>query len=197
MFRQIVARQDQKRINRVVEAIQQALPNDSITLLDIGCGNGVMASRLVSLNTHLVAEGVDVVALPHSAIPVSLYDGERLPFADNTFDVALCIDMLHHTEHPERILAEAARVSRHAVIVKDHIADNRWDRAILTILDWIGNYGTGVPMPFNFLSTQQWNQVFTETGLVEQKRIQGLQYWPWPISLIVDRQFHFVARLTQ
>jgi ubiquinone/menaquinone biosynthesis C-methylase UbiE len=36
--------------------------------------------------------------------------GERLPFADASFDVVLCDNVVDHAENPRRILEEIARV---------------------------------------------------------------------------------------
>jgi ubiquinone/menaquinone biosynthesis C-methylase UbiE len=39
-------------------------------------------------------------------------DAERLPFDDHTFDVVYSWGVIHHSEHPERIIAEIHRVLR-------------------------------------------------------------------------------------
>jgi SAM-dependent methyltransferase len=46
-------------------------------------------------------------------------DAERLPFCDRSFDIAAVHDGLHHLEHPERAIAEMARVAREAVLIMD------------------------------------------------------------------------------
>jgi ubiquinone/menaquinone biosynthesis C-methylase UbiE len=123
------------------------------------------------------------------------YDGAVLPFGNHAFDVVLCADMLHHTESPSGVLREACRVAKRCVIVKDHICDTLLDRAILTSMDWLGNTGTGVPLPFRFLSSRQWSELFVTLPYRETERIEGLQYWGWPIRSVLDRRFHFVAVL--
>ena len=47
------------------------------------------------------------------------YDGQRLPFADASFDVTMFCYVLHHLtrEHARRLAEEAFRVSRRAVIL--------------------------------------------------------------------------------
>jgi ubiquinone/menaquinone biosynthesis C-methylase UbiE len=40
-------------------------------------------------------------------------DGERLPFADGSFDVAYCVATLHHALDMRAMVAELARVTRH------------------------------------------------------------------------------------
>jgi hypothetical protein len=62
-------------------------------------------------------------------------------------------------------------------------------------MDWLGNTGTGVPLPFRFLSSRQWSELFVTLPYRETERIEGLQYWGWPIRSVLDRRFHFVAVL--
>lgn len=46
------------------------------------------------------------------ALPVVNGAGERLPFADASFDLAICWDVVEHVQDPDRLLAELARVLR-------------------------------------------------------------------------------------
>src|SRR6185437_7698628 len=50
-------------------------------------------------------------AVPYHRIQA---DGERLPFADATFDVAFCVATLHHALDLHAMVGELARVSRAA-----------------------------------------------------------------------------------
>ncbi len=84
-------------------------------ILDIGCGVGAFVRRLREFS-HRVA-GIDVdrervteggKALPDLALAV----GERLPFADGTFDVVLLHEVLEHVTDDQATLREAHRVLR-------------------------------------------------------------------------------------
>jgi ubiquinone/menaquinone biosynthesis C-methylase UbiE/uncharacterized protein YbaR (Trm112 family) len=55
--------------------------------------------------------GVELVSL--------VADGMALPFADRSFDVVYVHDGLHHVDRPLAVLAEMARVARHAVSVNE------------------------------------------------------------------------------
>lgn len=46
-------------------------------------------------------------------------DGAALPFPDATFDAVCEFGMLHHVEHPERVIGEMLRVARKAVFISD------------------------------------------------------------------------------
>ena len=63
----------------------------------------------------------------------------------------------HHARAPESLIAEAARVARKAVIVKDHLAESPLDRLTLRMMDWVGNAPHGVALPpYNYASRETW-----------------------------------------
>jgi len=84
------------------ELMARSFPDtDSLRVLDIGCGpasiHPMIASSLGRLTGVDVAESQLVRAM--TANPdngYAAYDGARLPFADNTFDVTFTICVMHH-----------------------------------------------------------------------------------------------------
>ena len=81
--------------------------------LDVGCGVGQVVGRLTADNIE--AYGVDVsepnIARAQKISPrCQLYDGRRLPFADNFFARVGAINVLEHVEEPEAFIAELVRV---------------------------------------------------------------------------------------
>jgi 2-polyprenyl-6-hydroxyphenyl methylase/3-demethylubiquinone-9 3-methyltransferase len=88
----------------------------SIRILDLGCGDGRVAGKLARAGA--LATGVDPspVALEraHAAHPAldlhgPLPDG-RLPLADCSFELVLCIHVLEHVADTQLLLSEARRV---------------------------------------------------------------------------------------
>jgi SAM-dependent methyltransferase len=88
--------------------------------LDVGCNTGPMLIPLRQQGYNVV--GIDISAddvqqaeryLCERDLPtdrLSVGDGTRLPFRDQSFDLVLLIDILEHTDHPERIVSEARRL---------------------------------------------------------------------------------------
>jgi SAM-dependent methyltransferase len=165
------------------------------TVLDIGCGDGQLALALMRIRPDLKVEGVDIVPRPKTLIPVTQYDGVRLPFADKSVDYVTIVDVLHHTTDPTAVLAEAARVARHGVVIKDHLREGALAQATLSFMDWVGNFGDGVPMPYNFLSRGEWGAAFARSGLKPVSSNEKLGIYLPPASWLFDRHLHFVSLL--
>ncbi len=165
-------------------------------VLDIGCGDGQLALALMRLRPDLRVEGVDVVPRPRTLIPVAQYDGVSLPFPDDSFDYVTLVDVLHHTQDPAVVLAEAARVARAGVVVKDHLREGRLAQATLAFMDWCGNIGDGVALPYNFLSREEWQGAFARARLQLLNSIEKLDIYLPPARWLFDRNLHFVSYLT-
>ena len=89
-------------------------------VLDVGCNTGPM---LIPLRRR----GFDIVGIDISAEDVhqaarylgerglsddglSVADGTRLPFRDHSFDLILLVDILEHTDAPQRVVSEVKRL---------------------------------------------------------------------------------------
>lgn len=105
--------------DRVAGLLHRAVPRASI---DVGCGDwGVHHDVFSAVGTELAVAG-DVSlklvrhARDHATAPYRVhylvFSAETLPFADGVFDLAYCSEVLEHLEHPDRALAEIARVAR-------------------------------------------------------------------------------------
>jgi SAM-dependent methyltransferase len=185
-----------RRVRVLSGHLSRAIPAGPGTVLDLGAGDGQLAAALMGLRPELALEGVDVVRRAHTLIPVSLYDGATLPFPDSHFDYVTIVDVLHHTTDPASVLAEARRVARRGVVVKDHLREGFLAGPVLRAMDWFGNVGDGVPMPYNFLSRAEWDEAFGRAGLAVASRLEKLDIYLPPIRWLCDRQLHFVALAT-
>jgi SAM-dependent methyltransferase len=164
-------------------------------VLDIGCGSGLLSRLLMAERPDAHIVGVDVVPAAECRIAVERYDGHRLPFADKSFDAALLVDVLHHTFDPEPLLREAARVTRRAILCKDHLREGLLSGPTLAFMDWAGNFYTGVPMTYRYLDEKSWRALFDRVGLAIAGWSDRLGIYPFPASLVFDRRLHFVAAL--
>lgn len=184
-----------RRVERLGEAIARLLPAQGGAVLDLGCGDGQVAVAVMRRRPELSFEGVDVLIRPVTHIPVRLYDGVRLPFDDKSVDHVTIVDVLHHTDDPAAVLAEASRVARRSVVVKDHLREGLLAGATLRLMDWVGNRGHDVRLPYNYLNRAEWDAVFARAGLVEDARLEALQLYPAALDWAFGRGLHFVNRL--
>lgn len=167
------------------------------SVLDVGCGDGQVAVDLMQRRPDLHVEGVDVLIRPVTHIPVTHYDGHTLPYPDRSVDFVTLVDVLHHTDDPTAVLAECLRVSRRGVVVKDHLRQGVLSRQTLRAMDWVGNRGHDVRLPYNYLSPDEWQDAFDEVGIVPASWSTELGLYPVWLGLLFERQLHFVARLVR
>ena len=111
-----------RRVRVLSERLAALLPQ-AATVLDVGCGDGTMACAIGARRADVAITGIDVLVRPRTKIPVQAFDGRRLPCADDSVDAVMFVDVLHHTNDPDVLLAEARRVARRAIIIKDHTKD--------------------------------------------------------------------------
>jgi SAM-dependent methyltransferase len=166
------------------------------TVLDIGCGDGTIGALIGERRPDVSITGVDILVRPATWIPVTPFNGSELPFRDKSFDAALLVDVLHHTADPAVLLREAARVSRRAVVIKDHSADRPASHAILRFMDWVGNAHHGVVLTYNFLSSAEWRRTFSNLGMpISQWRAEGIGLYPFPFNLAFETGLHMICRI--
>ena len=183
-----------RRVRVLAGHIADAIPHRG-TVLDLGAGDGSVAVALMQLRPDLKVEGVDVMIRPVTHIPVTQYDGVTLPFPDQSFDYVTIVDVLHHTDDPGAVLTEAARVAARGVIVKDHLVAGLLAAPTLRLMDWVGNRGHDVVLPYNYLDAKGWAEAHRRAGLAVDARQDRLDIYPAPFTWAFDRQLHFVDRL--
>ncbi|MHC4531570.1 MAG: class I SAM-dependent methyltransferase [Planctomycetota bacterium] len=106
-----------RRFRVLSEQVSQLIPPES-SVLDIGCGSGDIDKLILERRKDVTIRGIDVLVRQDTAIEVTEYDGNTLPCDDNSYDAVIFIDVLHHTDNIERLLAEAGRVAGKCVILK-------------------------------------------------------------------------------
>lgn len=184
-----------RRVRTLAQLIAERLPADA-RILDVGCGSGDLAALLMQLRPDVTVEGIDVLVRPDTAIVVHAYDGQTIPFADNAFDAAIVVDVLHHTDDPTAVMAEIARVAP-IVIIKDHLRDGLAANLTLRFMDWVGNAAHGVRLPYNYLSRREWGAMWDRLGLHTRHFTTRLALYPRPFHWLFDRQLHFVTILAR
>lgn len=96
------------------------------SILDVGCGEGILTHRWAVRNPTAQVVGVDLAAPGLQAqwrsrraenLQFHTACAEELPFADDAFDLVAAIEALEHVADPLPALAEMARTARRHVLV--------------------------------------------------------------------------------
>jgi SAM-dependent methyltransferase len=129
------------------------LAHSGPTAVDLGCGLGGYSKVLGERG--LDVRGFDVVPeyverARELGVNAELYDGERLPLADDSVDTVFLIEVIEHLEEPARLLAEAGRVARGGVLVTTPNCTQSFGR---------------VPVEFSHMLDVDHKQFFTDASL--------------------------------
>jgi ubiquinone/menaquinone biosynthesis C-methylase UbiE len=124
--------------------LESVRPRDR-RILDIGCGTNRFAARVMKRFPHIQVVGMDLCGRMLRRSQQRCRDGElhlvqgnseRLPFADNTFDVVTCSHSFHHYPKQGQVVAEMHRVLKPSgrLMIIDGDRDRWWGRLIFDVL---------------------------------------------------------------
>ena len=99
---------------------------DPQSLLDVGCGEAVLTHkwsqrlaprRVVGIDLEDPAIQAEWATRQAPNLEYRVMKAERMPFADDEFDVATAIEVLEHVPDPAHTIAEMARVAQRWLLV--------------------------------------------------------------------------------
>ncbi len=170
------------------------IPADA-RVLDIGAGDGLLASLIAQRRPDIEVHGIETIVREDRHLQITQFDGKTIPYADEVVDTVMLVDVLHHADDPMELLREARRVTRSAVIIKDHTLEGFCAGPTLRFMDRIGNEKHGVSLPYHYWTKAQWLEAFRLLGMTIDVWNTDLGLYPSPAKWIFERSLHFLARL--
>lgn len=179
-------------------AIRQAAVRPGMKVLDIAGGTGDLARRfarqagpegevwLTDINASMLAEGRDRTLDAGLLLPLALCDGEKLPFADDYFDVVTVAFGLRNMTHKDKALAEMRRVTRPGGRVLVLEFSRVWaplsplyDAYSFNVLPWLGKRIAGDDGSYRYLaeSIRMHPAQADLAGLMEQAGLENVQWF--------------------
>jgi SAM-dependent methyltransferase len=138
---------------RRLDLIRRYVELDDRRILDVGCGIGTYVRRFRDASPHVFGIDVSVERLLEAGRTLhglAAAKGERLPFADGSFDVLVFNEVIEHVEDDRTTIEDALRVLRgggHVVIY----APNRLYPFETHGVVWRGRYRFGNIPLVNYL----------------------------------------------
>ena len=167
-------------------------------ILDVGCGGGILAEEFARLGCQVI--GIDpsslslATARAHAQqagleIDYRVGVGEDLPFADESFEIVYCSDVLEHVNDLEKVISEITRVLKpNGVFLYDTI--NRTLPSNLVMIKLLQEWKLTSFMPPNlhdwnaFIKPHELQTLLKRYGL-DNREITGLKPAANPIAMTI------------
>ena len=158
---------NKKKARKLISfCITNVLKGNNLSILDLGCGNGLFAHALQDVPNISKVCGVDVVDYRKTDIDFRLYkEGSQIPFDDDTFDITFIIEVLHHSEDAIHLLKEAQRVTNSQSVIFEDIVTTKRRLKFMKMFDILMNIRHGVNTPFCFKPEIEWLSIFSNLNL--------------------------------
>ncbi len=157
-------------------------------ILDIGCGTGKLAHRLITHHRDARVFGIDlcesmiqmaqhrIVSEPR--IHLSVGDSEHLPFEDEFFDYVTCSNSFHHYPNQLAAVAEMHRVLKPGgkLFLVDGYRDHPYGYLIYDVFVTKLEGGN-----VSHASARKFRDIFSESGFVNIK--QKVVHFPAPFIM--------------
>jgi ubiquinone/menaquinone biosynthesis C-methylase UbiE len=130
-------------------------------ILDAGCGTGGLLRRLTNWYPSAQLQGMDfsplAVEFARKRTNKPVFEGSiiAVPFADNSFDVIISLDVLCQIERPEDALSEFVRCLRPGGVVIVNVPAYRW----------LWSYHDDAVQSHHRFSRSEINNLFRKAGL--------------------------------
>lgn len=154
-------------------------------ILDIGSGNCAYAKLLIESGHQLTALDISNKSAFPDFQPL-IYDGKRLPFEDNSFDLVQLITVLHHVKDPEALVLEAKRVGKN-VLIQEEIYKSTPQKYLTWIADSINNWEFR-GHPHTNKTDEEWEALFRKHDMkLRQKEVRRFLFFFTQVTYLLSK----------
>lgn len=158
-------------------------------IADIGCGEGFISSMLwhnfADIQLFALDYDAQAIAKAKQNAPKEIHflqgDIYSLPFADKSFDVVFCLEVLEHLQMPEKALAELCRVTDKTLILS---VPHEPFFCLGNLLSGKNIFRLGNPLEhINFFTLSKFKN-FLQQNLSSAYKFEIYRGWVWNIAVI-------------
>jgi 2-polyprenyl-3-methyl-5-hydroxy-6-metoxy-1,4-benzoquinol methylase len=179
-------------VRRLMESFERTLDElmtraEPRSLLDVGCGEGVLVHRWAQSLPDRRVVGIDLEEESIQAgwsqrqapnLEYRTMPAEDLPFAAGEFDLATAIEVLEHVPDPEHTLAEMARCAERHLLVSVP-REPLWRMLNMARGAYLGQLGN-TPGHLNHWSKRSFARLLAQHGEIVELRSP----FPWTMLLV-------------
>jgi ubiquinone biosynthesis O-methyltransferase len=198
------------RLGQITDALEERLlldllgPVRGLTVLDVGCGDGVLASALARRGAQVTGLDIDPQMLAvaerrarSESIELQLVEGrvEALPFPSETFDRVVAVAVLCFVRDTDQAMSEIARILRPGgrVVIGELGRWNSW-AALRRVKGW---FGAATWKAVRFRSARELRSLVEACGLDVNETVGAIYYPHIGIAALMLARFdRWCARRT-
>lgn len=137
-------------------------------VLVVGHGLGYTTELISKLNPDVSAIDIELEQDALLKDRVRVYDGDKIPFPDNSFDTVVVTYVLHHAADVSRLFDEVARTSKRNVVILEETYETFLQKIDLVYYCWYFNRKAGQAVDIH------WNSYLTRKKIETLAQNHGM-----------------------
>ncbi|MCU0439247.1 MAG: class I SAM-dependent methyltransferase [Raineya sp.] len=172
-------------------------------VLEVGAGEGSILNWLSEWGFSENLYGVEISESGIEKIQskniknlkeILLFDGYKIPYPDNHFDLVICSHVMEHVEHERVLLREIKRVSKHQIFEVPIDFSFYVDKKFKHFLSY-GHINIYTPALFRFLLLSEGFKTLKDNCHLYHSDVLKMTYKNNSLGLLVTKIKHFLLRL--
>ena len=212
IFRDLLVRGRYEKIlsESVANLIKNNVHKQNIKILDFGSGIEptilqLVRKKLLEKSIKSISHGYDLydenelTKLNNLNESEFYFNIENLKKNNETYDVAVISDVLHHMDvENTRLISETLlSIKKRAkfLIIKDHFQYGFLSNQLIRFMDFFGNLNSNIKTPKKYYSQEQFHSLMDKLNLTIKYKILNNRYHPIFLIFFNNPKYHFIYLL--